>query len=61
MSRDLIAYYAEQLPGDRAQLRRDVVVGDQLVAALSGPVGSPAPADVVEHYVRTIDLTKNDN
>lgn len=39
--RDAILYYADWLPGERAQLRCDVIVEGELV--LSYPVGSPAP------------------
>lgn len=51
-----IVYYAEQLPGGRGQLYRDVVVHGELRSELSGPIGSPAPIDFVRHHERTVTL-----
>jgi hypothetical protein len=51
-----IVYYAEQLPGGRGQLYRDVVVRGELRSELSGPIGSPAPFDVVEAHAHVVSL-----
>lgn len=40
-------YYAEPLPGKRAQMQVDVVIDGRLVPELSGKVGSPAPESTV--------------
>lgn len=55
---DAVIYYSEQLPGERAQLIRDVVVNDEIVPELSGPVGSPAPQDAVQRACRRLALDK---
>jgi hypothetical protein len=56
MSENAIHYYAEQLPGNRGQLYRDVVIDGEIRPELSGPIGSPAPFDVVRRHKRTITL-----
>jgi hypothetical protein len=54
--RDFMDYYIEPLPGDRAQLHCDVVIQGELVPALGGPVGSPAPAESVRPHARRVTL-----
>lgn len=43
---DGVILYAEALPGNRAQLRADVILAGRVID--SYPVGSPAPAETVE-------------
>jgi hypothetical protein len=54
--RSEIVYRVEPLPGGRGRLHRDVVVHGELRAELSGPIGSPAPIDVVRQHERTVTL-----
>lgn len=58
MTANEIVYYAQPIPGpgERGQLYRDVVVDDKILDALSGPIGSPAPIEVVRSFERTITL-----
>lgn len=52
--RDAIVYYAEPLPGDRAQLIRELWIGGERVECEAW--GSPAPMDVVREVQRVIPL-----
>lgn len=52
----VIHYYAEPLPGGRAQMRCDVVIDG--VLEQSYPTGSPAPAETVRRHERTLDLDR---
>jgi hypothetical protein len=49
-----IVYFAEPLPGGRAQLHVDVVIDSQVV--VSHRVGSPAPLETVRKHARVIEL-----
>lgn len=53
---DQIIYFADPLPGDRAQPRRDVVIDGVIVPELSGTIGSPGPAVAVRAHERTVAL-----
>jgi len=55
-SRSYIDEYVEPRPHGRAVLQRDVVIDGELVAELSGTVGSPAPVDTVRRHERFVDL-----
>jgi hypothetical protein len=46
---DGLVYYADPLPGGRAQAMADVVHEGRVV--LSWPVGSPAPRESVERWI----------
>lgn len=52
--RDVIVYYADPLPGDRALLKREVWIGGECVE--SATCGSPAPIASVREHVRTVAL-----
>lgn len=54
MPHDHITYWAEPLPGQRALLHCDIVVGGKLV--LSYPVGSPAPLATVQAHTGLVPL-----
>jgi hypothetical protein len=57
-----VRYYAELLEGNQAQLHRDVVVDGEVQHELSGPIGEPAPLDIVQRFERVItaDSTSRD-
>jgi hypothetical protein len=45
-----VVYFADPLPGDRAQMRADVIEDGRVVKTY--PVGSPAPRKTVEAAAR---------